>query len=219
MRPGPGEPAAGPWRTVPVEALVRLISDDCRGREGRPWIVAVDGRSGSGKTTVAAIIHRAVPSSAIVHTDDVAWHHSFFGWTGLMIAGILEPLRRGNAVRYRPPGWIARGRPGAIEVLAGQDLVIVEGVGASRLELAPWIDRSVWVQSDIDEAERRGIERDGGTDKARSFWQEWAAAEIPFLQRDRPWERAALVVNGTPALPHDPTTEVVVAPALRVTGE
>ena len=39
-----------------------------------------------------------------------------------------------GAVRYRPPGWQAKGRPGAIEVAVGLDLdlvpVLVEGVGA-----------------------------------------------------------------------------------------
>lgn len=32
-----------------------------------------------------------------------------------------------------------------------------------------------------------------------------------FLAEDRPWERADLIVSGTPELPHDPSSEVVVA--------
>jgi hypothetical protein len=101
-----------------------------------------------------------VPGSAIVHTDDVAWHHSFFDWSDLLVEGILKPLRNGRTVSYRPPGWDKRSRPGAIEVAAGLDLVIVEGVGASRTEVMPSIDRALWVQSDLGEAERRGIARE-----------------------------------------------------------
>jgi hypothetical protein len=104
-----------------------------------------------------------------VHTDDIAWHHSFFNWSELLIEGVLKPLYNGEAVNYQPPGWLKKGRAGTIEVAAGLDLVIVEGVGASRTEVTPWIDRSVWVQSDLDEAERRGIARDGGTDEVRDF--------------------------------------------------
>jgi hypothetical protein len=37
------------------------------------------------------------------------------------------------------------------------------------------------------------------------------AEERPFLAADRPWERARLVVAGTPPLGHDPRTELVVA--------
>ena len=77
MKLGPGEPLAGPWRVTPIRDLVRLLFGADRARDGRPWILAVDGRSGSGKSTVAALLHRSVPASAIVHTDDVTWHHSF----------------------------------------------------------------------------------------------------------------------------------------------
>jgi hypothetical protein len=128
--------------------------------------------------------------------------------------GDLEPLRNGEAVSYRPPGWHKQGRPGAIEVAAGLDLVVVEGVGASRTEVMPWIDSSLWVQSDLDEAERRGIARDGGTEYARNFWHEWIAQEFEFLKRQRPWERATVIVNGTPTQPYDPNTEIMISQAM-----
>ncbi|HTD17147.1 MAG TPA: hypothetical protein VK673_18325 [Chthoniobacterales bacterium] len=214
MKLGPGEPPAGPWRVTPIRGLVRLLFDAARARDGRPWILAVDGRSGSGKSTVAALLQRSVPASAIVHTDDVAWHHSFFDWSDLLVEGILKPLRNGRAVSYRPPGWDKRGRPGAIEAAAGLDLVIVEGVGASRTEVMPWIDCALWVQSGLEEAERRGIARDGGTEGARDFWREWGAQEFDFLQRQRPWERATVIVNGTPTQPYDQSNEIMLAPAL-----
>jgi hypothetical protein len=71
----------------------------------------------------------------------------------------------------------------------------------------PWIDRALWVQSDLEEAERCGIARDGGT-------QEAGAEEFDFLQRQRPWERATVIVNGTPTQPYDQRTEIMLAPAL-----
>ena len=211
MRLGPGEPPAGPWRVLPIEDLVRLVYDAERKPYDRPWIVAVDGRGAGGKSTLAGVLHHAVPASAVVHTDDVAWHHSFFDWSDLLIENILKPLRNGKAVNYQPPGWIAKGRPGAIEIPADLDLVVVEGVGASRTEVTPWIDRSIWVQSDFDEAERRGIVRDGGTEEVVRFWHEWMAEEVVFLERQRPWERAAVIVNGTPQQPYDGSTQIVIS--------
>lgn len=199
----PGEPAAGPWRSEPVEVLVRLLMPVPGVRPERPWVVAVDGRGGSGKTTLAACLHAAVPESAVVHTDDIAWHHSFFDWADLLADGVLAPLRRGESVRYRPPGWDVQGRPGAVEVPAGRALVLVEGVGAGRRELAHLLDAVVWVQSDAVEAERRGLERDvaqgmnGDHPAAARFWREWMAQELPFLDRQRPWERALVIVAGT----------------------
>ncbi len=166
----------------------------------RPRVVAVNGRSGSGKSTLADRLAGAA-GGAVVHVDDVAWHAPMFGWSALLAEGVLEPVRRGEAVSYRPPAWEVHGRGGAIEVEAS--LVVVEGVGAGRRELAGLIDVLVWVQSDFAEAERRGIARDvasgvnGDAEATTAFWHEWMASEIPFLERDRPWERADFVVAGT----------------------
>ncbi|MGK5680638.1 uridine kinase family protein [Actinoplanes sp. URMC 104] len=191
MKLGPGEPEAGPWRTERFDTFVRSL-------EGR--IVAVDGRGGSGKTTLAARIARAVPGAAVVHTDDVAWWHSRFGWADLMADGVLRPLREGRDVRYQPPAWAPRGRTGFIEVPAATPLVIVEGVAASRRELVPLIDTAIWVQSDYEQAKARGLRRDRaerGLDEADALreWDEWEAEEVPFFVADRPWERADYVVR------------------------
>ena len=97
-------------------------------------------------------------------------------------------------------------------------MVIVEGVGAARRELMTLVDVVVWVQSDMAEAERRGIERDGGDEAAVSFWHLWMAEELPFMVQERPWERAAFIVAGTPLLPHDPASQVVIAGPVRDLG-
>ena len=197
----PGEPAAGPWQVVPTVEVLALL--------GRPRILAVDGRSGGGKTTVAERLAAAVPGATVLHTDDVAWYHAFFDWADLMRDGILDPLRAGHDVAYRPPAWDERGRDGAITASAASPLVIVEGVGIGRRELADYVDGLLWVQTDEDEARRRGLARDGA-DHA-SFWAEWQAAEDPFQAEQRPWERAGVIVSGAPDVPHDPRSELVVA--------
>ncbi|MBG0564240.1 hypothetical protein I4J89_22595 [Actinoplanes sp. NEAU-A11] len=184
---------------------------------GRPLILAIDGRGGAGKSSLAGRLLPAIPGSAVVHTDDVAWWHSRFGWSDLMADHVLTPLHAGGAVSFTPPAWRERGRPGSIEVPAGCSAVLVEGVGASRQELIHLIDVAVWVQSDFAHAEERGLQRDierDGLDPAtaRHEWDEWMAEEIPFLSHDRPWERADFVVSGTPTQRHDPQTQVVAAP-------
>ena len=222
MELGPGEPAAGPWRVERLDVFARSLADAGSGRTSRPVVVAIDGRSGSGKTTLAARLCRLLPAAAVVHTDDVAWWHSRFGWDDLMIARILEPLHAGWGVRYRPPAWDARGRPGHIEVPAAARVVLIEGVGASRCSLADRLDVAVWVQSDFGEARRRGIDRDmrtRGLDEGVALreWYEWEAEEVPFLLGDRPWERADVIAASAPVLAHDPATEVPLAPAAHPT--
>jgi hypothetical protein len=211
----PEEPEAGPWRaellTAVVESLTRLGTGRHTGH--RSVVLAVDGRSSSGKTTLAARVQAAVPGSAVVHTDDIAWWHSRFGWAGLLIDGILIPAHRGEPVSFQPPRWAEHGREGSIGVPAGCPLLIIEGVGAGRREAAHLGDALIWVQSDQAEAGRRSLARvgqPGGPRTVRDL-REWMAEEEPFLADQRPWERADLIVAGTPQIPFDPLTELVVA--------
>src|SRR4051794_5268605 len=207
----PEEPDASPWRVEPfADVLARLLAA-AGDPDRRPRLIAVDGRSGGGKTTLAKRIAAGVTRGAVVHSDDVAWWQSRFDWAWLLADGVLEPLRSGKAVAFRPPAWETRGRDGAIEVPAGCEVVVVEGVGVSRKSLTPLLDATIWVQSDIVDARERCIARDGGTEEARAFFDDWATEEEPFLADDRPWERADEIVAGMAAVPSDARAEVLVS--------
>jgi hypothetical protein len=214
-----GEPEAGPWRRVPVSTLLDLLVAIVGTPAGRPRIVAVDGRGASGKSTLADRLHRAAPRSAVVHTDDLAWHEPLFGWGHLLADHVLRPLHRGGGLSYRPPQWDVRGRRGSLEIPADTSLVIVEGTGASQRAHRDLVDATVWVQADVVEAERRGIARDiatgvnGSPAEAVAFWHAWMAEELAFLDRERPWCRADVIVSGTGSV--DPDADLIgIAPPL-----
>ena len=122
-------------------------------------------------------------------------------------------------MHYQPPAWAIRGRTGHIDVSANASVVIIEGVGAARREVTHLLDAVVWVQSDFAEAKRRAILRDGGDAPARERWHAWMTEELPFLAADRPWERATIIVAGTPDIVHDHTREVVIAAPLPATAD
>jgi hypothetical protein len=219
----PEEPEAGPWRvellSTVVNAVTRRRPD--QGSSGRPAVLAIDGRSNNGKTTLAARISELVPGSAVIHTDDIAWEHSRFGWAGLLIDGILVPVHHGQAVSYRPPRWDSRGREGSLAVPAGCPLLIIEGDGAGRREAAHLIDTVIWVQADEREAGRRAAARaanrpaadlaNRAADGAPFDEDGWMVEEISFNTAERTWERAGIIVCGTPEIPYDPGTEIVIS--------
>ncbi|GAB2585537.1 hypothetical protein Aab01nite_52760 [Paractinoplanes abujensis] len=204
MRLHPGEIEATGRRATTLDEVVRRLFDASPGVSARPRIIAIDGRGGAGKTTLAERLRTAVPGSAIVHTDDVAWNLAYFDWGATLAEHVLAPLHRGRAVDFRPAAWAAHDRSGSIRVPAGAPVVWVEGTGVLRSELAPWLDASIYVQGDLDEQERLLAARDGDSPEQREHIAKWLAEELPFLLREQPWARATLIVAG-------PAPELLVA--------
>ncbi len=192
------EPVITSWQRTSVPASLERLGLPSRAAGNR--VILVDGRSAGGKTTLATLLQTAMPESVLVHTDDVAWNFSILDWDAELIENVIAPVRRNEPVRYQPPGWAPNGRDGVIMVDAGRDL-IVEGVGAGRASIAAWADAVVWVQSDFADARTRGLARDlelGVREAAEieGFWDHWMQEELPFLEADRPWQRAEMIVAG-----------------------
>src|SRR5262245_66668058 len=112
------DPGVGPGGGGrPIVEVVRALT--ARGRPpAGPFLLAIDGRSSSGKSTLARRVVRSFPRSAVVHTDDLAWWHSRFGWDDLLVTQVIGPLRRGEASTTRPPAGRGRAVPGRCRVRA-----------------------------------------------------------------------------------------------------
>ena len=76
------------------------------------------------------------------------------------------------------------------------EIVIVEGVGSSRIELAPFYDLRIWVDCPRQLRLNRGIARDGEHSRAR--WElDWMPSEDRYLAEHRPDNNADVIVSGT----------------------
>ena len=200
----PEEPAIVAWRRTPLADEWTKLLSGIAPRPDTPVIIAIDGRCGSGKSTLATRLAAHPAGAVIVHTDDIAWHEPLFGWARLLRENVLRPASQGRPVSFTPPAWTEYGRTGTIEVPTGTKVLIVEGAGAADATLTDLLDAVIWVQADRTESTRRGIERDlasgvnGNREQTQAFWSIWYDAERAHLAGDRPWERARLVVAGTP---------------------
>lgn len=197
----PEEPAVTQWQVSATDELVAHLLNLVGTPQGRPAIIAVDGRGGSGKTTLTTALAAAVPGAQAFHLDDLIWNEPLYDWDQLYV-DTLTQLRRAGSLDLVPDKWREHGREGSIRIPAGSPLVLVEGTGAGLAAVRSLIDAHVWVQTGDDVAERRGIKRDiaegvnGDAEESVRFWHWWMAGERLFFAKDRPWRRADVVVSG-----------------------
>lgn len=160
-----------------IAAAVRALPPSC----GPVRLVAVDGHAGSGKSTFAAALAAALGGAPVLHLDDLATHEEFFAWTPRLLAQVVGPLARGEAGRVTPYDWNAR-RFGPPVPLPPAPVVLIEGVGAGRREVRPWLALLLWMERDAEGSWARGRRRDGAA--LSGFWDAWTEAEMRHFAAD-----------------------------------
>ena len=166
-------------------------------------IILIDGRSCSGKSTLASEIQNIVfkdgeSAPRIVHMDDL-----YLGWNGLQ-AGvdylqrfILKPLSDSYIAQWREFDWANPGEPGfearngEWREFAGGTPLIVEGCGAINRNSVETADLSVWLEEDEQVRKKRWIAREGNDE----HWASWAAQELDFYARERSAELAGRTIS------------------------
>ena len=182
------------------EPIVGAVAEAARGavprgavpRTGRTRVVAIDGRSGAGKTVLAAGLQSEL-GAPVVALEDL-----YGGWDGLergidlLVSEVLEPLNAGRAARVPRYDWVADAW-GAPWVLEPPEILIVEGVGAGARRAAAYASTLVWVQAAASVRKKRALDRDGET--FAPYWDRWAGQEDAMLTRERTPDRADVVID------------------------
>ena len=150
-------------------------------------IVAIDGRCGSGKTTLAARLQKDL-RCAVYHMDDFFPRAEQRTEERLSRPGenvdherfleeVLLPLQGTQPVTYRP-FLCAQQQLGSPITEEPNRLTIVEGAYACHPELWEHYDLRVFLTIDPEEQMRR-IEKRNGPEKAKQFRDRW----IPFEEK------------------------------------
>lgn len=154
---------------------------------GRRSVVLVDGRSGTGKTTLGAALAASL-GSQLVHLDDV-----YPGWDGLRDAADAVPRDvLGTASGYRRWDWAASA-PADWVSLDPDVSIVIEGCGALSRASAPLATLRVWMTADDAVRKRRAIDRDGEVFAVE--WERWAAQEDAFISAEDPASLADVVLR------------------------
>jgi uridine kinase len=165
-------------RITSVPSLASRVRAAHRTSRNDRLVMLVDGRSGTGKTTLGNAL-AAELDAQLVHLDDV-----YPGWDGLQAAadavvrdvlGAPSGYRRWDWERSAPAGWVS------VEAAAP---IVIEGCGALSRASAPLASFRVWLTADDQERRRRALDRDGET-FARQ-WERWARQEERFIAAEMP---------------------------------
>ena len=185
-----------PRPSRPNAQLARLEWVECafgrQARAGRTRVLAIDGRSGAGKTVLAQRLSREL-DAPVVSLEDL-----YGGWdglergVGLLVTEVLEPLAAGRVALVPRYDWIA-GEWAEPVPLEPPRVLIVEGVGAGARRAAVYESLLVWLEAPASVRKRRALRRDGET--FAPYWEQWAAAEDVMLAREHTPERADVVLD------------------------
>ncbi|GAA3440582.1 uridine kinase family protein [Planomonospora venezuelensis] len=171
-----------------LAAAVRALPPSC----GQVRVVAVDGPGGSGKTTFAGRLGRALECQ-VVHSDDfpVPWDGPLEAWFTQVEEQVLGPLAAGRPGRYRRYDWARGAFAGWVEVPVAP-VLLLEGVSTAR-RTAP-VAYSVWVEAPRELRLARALARDGAALEPQ--WRSWMRAEDEWFAADGTRSRADLLVDG-----------------------
>lgn len=176
-----------------------------------PIVVAIDGRSGTGKSTLGRAIARSV-GGAYIDQDDFYSGGELDAWGPLDPAErvdrcidwrrvrdeVLIPLRRSKSARYFPFDWdTMEGTASEPIDVAAADIVILDGAYSTRSELLDLIDLTVLVTLG-DEIRRQRIMEREGEDWTEEWFAVWDAAEELYFGTLRPPDAFDIVIDRSP---------------------
>ena len=184
-------------------------------RKRSTLLIGTDAPGGAGKSTFMQSLRRALPDSTGVQMDD------FFlpSHVRLCVAPgdkplsgdfdcrrvsrqVLEPLSRDQPAVYQRFDWNTD-RLAEWHAISPGGIVVVEGCYALYDALAPYYDFTIWLECPRETRLARGIARSG--EQIREIWErDWMVAEDRYIAAQHPQDRAALVVDSSGMLPHDP---------------
>lgn len=188
----------------PLEALLEVLTPLTR--LGRPALAAVDGRCGSGKSTLSELAARRL-HCPLFHMDDFFLPPELrtpqrYAQPGGNVhyerveAELLRPIRETGAARFRPFDCHSLGYGAPVEVSV-PGLAIVEGSYSLHPALRRYYDVTVFLTCEAEEQRRRLLNREG-PEGLPNFLEKWIPLEEHYFQGVGLPAAGDLVLDTTP---------------------
>jgi len=161
-------------------------------------IILIDGRSCTGKTTLASALQNELfregeTAPRVVHMDDL-----YDGWAGLQAGveylqrNVLAPVLARRVANWQEYNWELGARDRWREFAGGTPL-IVEGCGSLSAWSAEHSELRIWLEASNADRQARWHDRVGNNHD--EHWPVWAAQELDFYAREKSAELANFTLN------------------------
>jgi len=172
----------------------------------KPAIVGVSGFGGSGKSTAAKQLGKALNAS-VVGVDSFqqkgAFTTQFSLWEIMDYARlekeVLEPFSKGQKVEYRHFDAEKEILLNTIGI-ESDGILIVEGVGLFRPELLKYFSYKIWIDMPVEMAIARGKKRDREEygNPTDALWDGvWKDNDLQYLEQYKPKEVADMIIDNS----------------------
>ena len=169
-------------------------------KNGRFFTIAIDGRGGSGKTSLVEYLKSRLPDVVFLNGDDY-----FEPFEGQVVPGgfnderfvkeVITPLKQGNTFLYRPYDWDADPHITEKRITVTEGFCL-ERCYSFRFDL-DW-DVKIWVEVPKEVCLERGLAREKmPPERAKGAWNIWQQEEDVYIRDFKPQEKADIVVDGT----------------------
>lgn len=189
-------------KAVTIDQFMQAIKKQASRKEG--VVVAISGFGGSGKTTLAQRLANELEGVNVISMDDFIVDRLSVrseDWEGFdykrLMKEVLEPIRNNaSTIRYHQYDW-DQNKLGKLVTVKLSKYVILEGLGILQGDLMKFFNITAWIDVPLQEAIKRGMERDKQTGtENKSSWEEiWQPNDKDFFQKHHPKEHADFIIR------------------------